>query len=224
MFRSKKRPLIIPQYEHGRMAGFLAQNWGNETFDRPALDFEAFVNGVTLHDWHYGFADNWSITDLDEDTWMMIAKMGVKMRLENPISDLVSKYHLRRLISYGPTSAERQNLTAQIEQIISERLSETNHERTAFEWADNITRFCDFVVFHFAFEAPFEGSTAVYQRNGSSKKTKITYHISGEGEITIHPWPYSLPTLSGIIIGYEALDYPENQKPLTIPFIIQPGV
>ena len=34
MFRSKARPIVIPQYEHGRLAGTLAQHWGNDHFDR----------------------------------------------------------------------------------------------------------------------------------------------------------------------------------------------
>ncbi len=216
MFRSKKRPLIIPQYEHGRMAGFLAQNWGNETFDRPALDFAAFVQGVTLHDWHYGFADNWPITGLDEEAWMMIANLGVKMHLENPISDIIAKMHLRRLMSYRPASAERRTLTTQIDRIIADRLPETEHERAVFEWTDKITRICDFVVFHFAFER----TTTVCSRVDSDQETEITYQINGEGLITVDPWPFSAPDLNGIIIGYEAQGYPQDLKPQALPFQI----
>jgi hypothetical protein len=58
MFRSKNQPSVIPQYEHGRMAGILASHWGNDSFDRPAIDFERWVAGVAFHDWHYGVLDN----------------------------------------------------------------------------------------------------------------------------------------------------------------------
>jgi hypothetical protein len=30
MFKSKTRPTVIPQYEHGRLAGTLAAMWGND--------------------------------------------------------------------------------------------------------------------------------------------------------------------------------------------------
>ena len=57
MFKSKLRPIITPQAEHGKQAGLLASLWGNETFDKPPVDFSAFVNGVVLHDWAYGLLD-----------------------------------------------------------------------------------------------------------------------------------------------------------------------
>lgn len=58
MFKSKIRSIIIPQYEHGRLAGTVASLWGNDDFARPVIDFASFVQGVALHDWHYGPIDN----------------------------------------------------------------------------------------------------------------------------------------------------------------------
>jgi hypothetical protein len=52
MFKSKVRPIAIPQYEHGRLTGTLAAMWGNDDIDRPVIDFASFVRGVALHDWH----------------------------------------------------------------------------------------------------------------------------------------------------------------------------
>ena len=50
MFKSRTREIVFTQYEHGRLAGTVARAWGNDTFDRPALDFDAqffgFVAGV----------------------------------------------------------------------------------------------------------------------------------------------------------------------------------
>lgn len=223
MFRSNKRPIIIPQYEHGRMAGYLAQNYGNGDFDRPTLDFESFVQGVALHDWHYGFADNWSITDLDEETWVRIAHLGQKMRLQDPISEIVSKMHLCRLITYGPTSPERQELIKNIDQQVADRLPETGHNPETFVWADKITRLCDFVVFHFAFEEPYENKVMVCPRVESDQETAITYHIIGDGQVNINPWPFAVPSLSGIIIGYEAQEYPLTLTPVVVPFRISSG-
>ena len=50
MFKSKVRPINIPQYEHGRLAGIFALLWGNEAFDRPEFNFDSFVQGVALHE------------------------------------------------------------------------------------------------------------------------------------------------------------------------------
>lgn len=53
MFKSKVRPVDVPNYEHSRLAGIFASYWGNQDFDKPVLDNAAFVEGVALHDWHY---------------------------------------------------------------------------------------------------------------------------------------------------------------------------
>ncbi len=33
MFRSKVHQMVIPQYEHGRLAGTFASLWGNQDFE-----------------------------------------------------------------------------------------------------------------------------------------------------------------------------------------------
>ena len=50
MFKSKVRPINVPQYEHGRLSGAFALLWGNEVFDRPEFNFDSFVQGVALHE------------------------------------------------------------------------------------------------------------------------------------------------------------------------------
>ena len=55
MFRSKTQNLIFPQAEHSRLAGTIANLWGNDDFDRPNFNFKSFVTGVTLHDVGYGY-------------------------------------------------------------------------------------------------------------------------------------------------------------------------
>jgi hypothetical protein len=222
VFRSRIRPIIIPQYEHGRLAGILAQHWGNEQFDRPAMDFASFVQGVALHDWHYGFGDNLPIDGADEADWLAMARRGVTMRLDDPITDIVAKLHLRRLFSYDD-SPERRTMMARIDDYVDGRLPETGHGRAAFDWADKITRFCDNVAFHFSFEAPYERTMMIGNRVDEGQETAITYQIKPNGEVIIIPWPFAVPFISGSIIGYQADDYPEVLRPLVVQFRVTGG-
>jgi hypothetical protein len=222
MFRSKIRPIIIPQYEHGRLAGTLAQHWGNEAFDRPALDFPAFVQGVAFHDWHYGFGDNFSIGDYDDVVWMQIAGRGAALRLDDPAADIVHKMHLRRLLTYA-SSLWRQALIEQIDQTIDSRLAETSLSRADFEWTDTITRFCDDISFYFSFGVPVERENSVGNRVAGDQKTAVTFQIKGQGDVLVDPWPFSVPFLSGQIIGYEADGYPDVLRPLVVPFRVSPS-
>src|SRR5262249_39739547 len=69
MFTSKQRPIVIPQWEHQKLAGTLALLWGNADFDRPPIPFESFLTGIALHDRAYGLLDNLPIGGIAEEQW-----------------------------------------------------------------------------------------------------------------------------------------------------------
>jgi hypothetical protein len=209
MFHSKTRSIIIPQYEHGRLAGILAQHWGNEQFGRPVLNFASFVQGVALHDWHYGFGDNLPIQGANEADWLAMTRRGLELRFDDPITDIVAKLHLRRLLS-SAESPERQAMMAQLDDYVDGRLPETGFGRAEFEWADGITRFCDMAAFDFAFEVPCERTVTVGNRVNGPKETAVAYQIKANGDVIIDPWPFAVPFISGSIMGFQTEGYPEK--------------
>ena len=221
MFISKVRPIVIPQYEHGRLAGLLAQQWGNEQFDRPTMDFASFVQGVALHDWHYGFGDNLPILESSEAEWVAMTRRGLDIQLADPIADIVMKLHLRRLCTYHRTP-ERKALIDKFDEAVAARLPKTGHTRSEFDWADRITRFCDNVAFQFSFEAVGEWTEGVFTQVGDEGETAVTYHIQSQGQIIIDPWPFTIPAISGMIIGYQRTGYPEQMHPSMLPFQVKP--
>jgi len=64
MFKSKLRPIVIPQSEHAKLAGTLALLWGNTSFDLPETDWLSFIAGVGLHDRGYGYLDTSAIDEM----------------------------------------------------------------------------------------------------------------------------------------------------------------
>lgn len=217
MFHSKIRPIVIPQYEHGRLAGILAQQWGNAQFDRPVMNFASFVEGVALHDWHYGFGDNLPIGEAEEADWVAMTRRGLGMQLADPIADVVMKLHLRRLCTYQPTP-ERLALMAAFDEAVAARLPDTGHTRAEFDWADRITRFCDNVAFYFSFEEPYKRTENLYAQVGEEVETAVTYHIQPHGQIIVGPWPFATTLIEGMIMGYQAEGYPERLQPVIVPF------
>ncbi len=224
MFKSKTRPITYTQYEHGRLAGTLAGAWGNESFDRPALDFEAqffgFVAGVTLHDWGYGVVDNLPIGEASEEAWLEVIRRGVEKRFEHPVTDIVVKLHLRRLLSWH-SSAERETLMAEIDRRVEDRLPESNATLEEFQRADKITQLCDMISFSFCFEAPGKHTYEVYRRRDSAKTTNITYEIKPGGEVIVDPWPFSVPVITGVAYAFKRHGYPDTLDPLTVPYSIR---
>lgn len=221
MFKSKTRPIVFPQYEHDHLAGALAANWGNDLFDRPALNFDAFVQGVLLHDWQYSVLDNLPIIEAPEADWMAVTRQGVHHRFADPVTDIIVKLHIKRLLSFDE-SAERTALKEEIERQVAARLPESGFTRAQFEWADRITRFCDQVAFDFCFEQPVQRSLPICPRRDSTDAIEVIYTIGGNGTIEVTPWPFANPTFSGLIIGYQRDGYPDELTPQSTPYIVQP--
>ena len=221
MFKSKVRPINIPQYEHGRLSGMFASLWGNKEFDKPVVDFASFVQGVTLHDWHYGPIDKLPIGEASPADWLAMVRRGVDYWFADPTIDIVAKLHLRRLLS-GQELSDVTDFINLIELRIVERLPQTGFSREQFEWADKITGFCDHLAFDFSFEEPIEDTRSIYAKVNSSEETPLTYTISPAGEIKIEPWPFAVSSFSGLIIGYERGEYPDQLQPKVIPYHCRP--
>jgi hypothetical protein len=217
MFKSKTRSIIIPQYEHGRLAGIFASLWGNQDFERPVVNFDSFVQGVTFHDWHYGVIDNLAIGESTEEDWLEIVEKGIAYWFDDPITDIIVKLHIRRLLN-SQVSIARDSMIDQIEHRIAVRLPQTSFAREQFERIDRITKFCDQMAFDFCFETPMRTSLPVFADEKASKETNIAYEIKPGGQIEISPWPFLGKAFNGFVIGYHQQGYPEILKPEMIHF------
>lgn len=212
MFRSRQRARILSQFDHSVFSGMLAQYWGNADFDRPALDFEAFVRGVTLHDWHYGVLDAHPLGEYDDAEWRAIAEAGVAVAYDDPVTDAVAKRHLRRLIG-TPDDTSLQPLIDRLEARIGARRAETRYTDADFEWADRITRFCDSVAFDLGFENRGRRSATVQPRRDEPHETEIAYEITPDSTIRFDPWPFAVTELGMPVPTYDAGGYPEQLTP-----------
>lgn len=221
MFKSKVRPIVIPQFEHARLAGTMALMWGNDQFDRPEIDFDKFVEGVTLHDWQYGHIDTLSLGDASEEAWLELMASGVDLEFADPTVEVVAKLHMKRLLR-RPVSIGRQDLAKVFEDRISQVVAKNNLSREKFEWADSITRFCDSFAFDFAYGEPTSWNMPISAKTTSREKTSIGYELKANGLAHVHPWPFSAPSISGVISGYQLYGYPERLVPEAIQFHIKP--
>ena len=222
MFKSKKRPIVICQREHARLAGVMAAHWGNEQFDLPTIPFDTFVKGVTFHDRGYRVLDNDPIGEIDDDTWLNIMRAGIDWRFDDAIADIMVLMHSKRLLVKHDTHG-RNELAALATEKIEQRLAECDFSLDTFAWIDRITAFCDSVAFNFAFGNYALKTVMVYSKSGTTEKIDIHYSINSNGEINISPWPFSVDHLSGFVIGYELDGYPDKLEPVTVPWKICPS-
>ncbi|WP_423821123.1 DUF3891 family protein [Salinisphaera sp. SPP-AMP-43] len=215
MFKSCCRERILPQFEHSRLAGMLAWHWGNDRFDRPAIDFADFAEGVTLHDWHYGLLDNHPLGATDHAEWLAIAQHGVAIDYSRDAVDIVAKRHLRRLIGSPAdhaTQALLDRLTAKIEQ----RTQRCPYPAAAFAWADCLTRFCDTVAFHFGFEHLGWHRASVCAIRGDDTEVEIAYEITAKAGIHFEPWPFSPPEFGMPLTAFASAGYPDRLEPIVV--------
>ena len=219
MFKSKLRPIVIPQAEHGKLAGALAFLWGNAQFDRPNVDFSAFVTGVELHDRGYGFMDTAPLLETSEATWLELTRHGFYLPMADPSADLIIKLHLKRLTSYDDHSAPRQALLAEMASTIENQIKQHHLDREEFLRLDQITNFCDSISFDFCFEQPRQGTVNVFPTHASHKQIPLKYSTNA-GEITVDPWPFAVESYTGYLVGYQSQGYPTMPAPVMVPYRI----
>jgi hypothetical protein len=220
MFKSKTRPIALPQSEHARLAGLIAYHWGNADFDCPAIDFDSFVKGVTEHDRGYGLLDSAPIDGVSMKTWLTIQRQGLLQVCDDMLTNVVCWMHIRRLLSYA-SSPERDELRQMADSMIDESLAQLPIERDVFEWVDTITRFCDNLAFDFGFDKAKQGSVEVCHKIGSMERIKVEYWLEEDGVIQVKPWVFSVERFSGFVMGYQEDGYPDRLEPVLRPFTIE---
>lgn len=218
MFKSKSRAIAIPQSEHLKLAGALAQCWGNAEFDFPEIERLSFVAGVGLHDRGYGVMDAAAVMQMPEEEWLAITRRGFDMTGSDPAADLITRYHLRRLARGNP-SAATQALYRTFDEIIATQLQEHHFSANLFEHIDRITNLCDSISFTFCFEQPAQGQVSIFPRNTDTAEIPVQYSVD-QGQIGVHPWPFSVDAITGYIVGYRLPDYPMRLDPVILPYSV----
>lgn len=221
MFKSKVRPIVIPQYEHLKLAGALALLWGNADFERPPVPFDSFVTGIGLHDRAYGTLDNLPILETPEDEWLALTRRGFDTAWADPVADVITKLHLQRLVSYSSAPA-RQALAREMGQAIDAHMQQFDLDPVLFARIDRVTQLCDDISFAFCFEAPATGSVRVYPRWDADREVEVNFQVE-EGVIQVTPWPFNVSNYSGYLLGYGRAGYPHVLEPVIVHYAVRPS-
>lgn len=216
MFISKEREIVIPQSEHQRLAGALAQNWGNQDFSLPSISRTSFELGVATHDRAFGNLDITALGQISEADRVVQVEEWLHTAYDDSEAELVVLLHVRRLMN----TPERQVLFKKLDDRIQEIVERENFDLKTFEQVDTITDFCDLIAFDFSFESVAERTCAVYQNK--DKTADITYKLDG-GKIELDVWPFAVQKVSGYILGYQQAGYPEELQPIILNFEVLQG-
>jgi Protein of unknown function (DUF3891) len=206
MFRSPDG-VVVPQAEHGRMAGAIAAVWG---LPQP-LPFGSLVRGVTLHDRGYGELDDDQIGVVEPERWVEIQRRGFGERSGDAVVDLVVALHIRRLIGDDEHPA-RVALAGEIEAGLPELREAAGVDEQEAHTADGVTEVCDRLSFAFCSGEPVIGEVR-----------GIRYRYDGAETIGLEPWPLAVPWLAGVVGGFAADGYPRRLAPIVRLFRLEPA-
>lgn len=215
MFRSRLRPVIIPQEEHQRFAGVLAEHWGNDVFHLPAVDPAAFGTGVSTHDRAFGALDILPIGEISEDMRAQQVQTWIETAHPDPQVELVVLHHVRRLFTYRHDAGHVARLTARIKDVADQ----AGLDLLPFEQADTITALCDGIAFDVAFESPTTRHCQVYQAPERSAEIDITF---ANGTVTVAPWPFRIAEITIPLTAYGDETYPTILSPQSHQICIKP--
>ncbi|ASJ76212.1 DUF3891 family protein [Granulosicoccus antarcticus] len=231
MFVSKSRSVVYPQSEHARLAGTIAQLWGNEKFRQPQLPFNAFCTGVALHDFGYGLLDTHDILGMEAAERHRTFEALMQMRFSDHIAEIVAKTHVARLMNMAGLSELEQRCRL----LLKDLIAKSGIPESVFQDADMITRLCDSVAFDFCFERVTTGSVAVLADNADGNRIDVRYEINFQhtesadgmgytvGTISLEPWPLSCESVRGYLLAYEGSGYPQVLNPHRVEFEVFAG-
>ena len=219
MFKSKSRPIVIPQSEHLRLAGALAMLWGNGDFDIPPVERNSMIAGMALHDRGYGLLDNSAIGEMSEEEWQGIARRSFSKNSSDVVADTIIRYHIRRLASYSNTDARRA-MVAEFSQAIDEQIKSHGLPKEVFDRMDRITELTDNVSFAFCFDVPDSGVVSIFPRNREDSEISVHYRVEN-GIMNVSPWPFSVDFYNGYIFAYPLDGYPERLDPFILPYRLE---
>ncbi len=219
MFESRRRNINFTQYEHMRLAGTLAQHWGNGEFARPDLPTASFNTGVALHDLGFGTADEYSIGAMSSAQRAYTLERLMNTELSDRIAETVVKHHALRLMD----DVEHADLKAECRKYIGQLVQETGISETRYLRADAVTAFCDSVAFHFCFEKPFTGTVDVHPDIESEQRCPVKIDMDGRGHVQVSPWPFDCPSLNGYLLAFERDVYPTKLRAIQVPWEVSPG-
>lgn len=220
VFKSSQRPISIPQSEHLKLAGALANLWGNARFELPPVPRLSLVAGIALHDRGYGYLDDIPIGEVDDDRWLAVTRGGFYMPCADPVADLITRHHLLRLVSGTDTPAHNA-LAQEMRLAIQQQIERNGFDAELFAKIDRMTQLCDMMSFDFCWEKPVERQVEVFARYDGPESTVVRYQIRG-GVITVDSWPLQVEEHSGYLVGYQLDGYPERLDGLVIPYRIRP--
>lgn len=215
MFKYAQNSLIVPQFEHLRLAGTLALLWGNDHFDKPALDTHTFVEGVAFHDLGFGLLDTFALNEMSPTDRHTTFRQLLSQDLGDPSKNLIALHHILRLIGNNPEFDEHRNTCLTY---IHKLIAQYHLDIQVFEWTDRITDLCDSISYDFCFGQPTDGEVDIYSKIDSTELTHVNYTISAENVVTITPWPLSVPEYKDYIVGYETEGYPDTLRPHSIQY------
>ena len=153
--------------------------------------------------------DPFDLFEIPAATWFEITRRGFYAPCSDPVADLVTKLHLKRLVGNRAFAAE-------MDQVIQAQFRDHGFSPEQFERLDRITDLCDRIALKFCLEQSATGNVTVFPKNSSTEETKVYFTLQ-DGTIGAEPWPFSVERYSTFVIGFAQAGYPETLDPIILP-------
>jgi hypothetical protein len=198
MFRSRRREVVFPQWEHARLAAALAAVFGASA---------EVTAGIAWHDRGYPPMDTDEIGAMADDRWRALMRAGFDAETARPVVDHVARMHIHRLVRRN-----HPDLAAELAARLTASLARSGLSADEAAAADRVTDVCDMAAFDFCLEEPADGAV-----------DGIGYSVDGHGGIAFDPWPAGAAAVAGWILGFQTDGYPDRAAPVVVPYAVRPA-
>jgi len=153
--------------------------------------------------------DAFDLFEIPQAAWLEITRRGFYAPCSDPVADLITKHHLKRLAGSHVFANE-------MALVIQAQLRNHGFSPEQFMRLDRVTDLCDRIALKFCLQQSATGNVTVFPKDSSTEEIQVHFTLEN-GTIRVEPWPFSVERYSTFVIGYAQAGYPETLDPIILP-------
>lgn len=208
MFKRNNQNLVIPQFEHTRLAATIASHFDFSNFSISEKTIKNIILASSFHDRASFEKDDIDINEMNKAQRKELVDQYMEVQYENYELELFVMMHHSRLLD----EPGYLKMKSRFDERINEIILKNNLDRELYYNLDTLVGFFDHLSFDFCYQENGGHTYEVF--DGKAIKT-VNYLIT-DNSIEIHDLKLKLSKFETFIFAYKLSTYPEKLEPSII--------
>lgn len=205
MFKRKKQDIVIPQFEHTRLAATIANHFDFSNFSISETTIKNIILAASFHDRALYDNDSIDINEMTKKQRREIVDKYMQSQYENYELELFVMMHHSRLLNWPGYLKMKWRFDERIQEIVEKH----GLDLKFYKKLDTLIGFFDHVSFDFCYQELGKHKYKIFD----GQKTKTVKYIIGENSIEFFDIKCKSSKLQTFIFAYKLSTYPKKLEP-----------